>query len=358
MKNPNGYGSIVRLSGKRRKPYGVRVTTFVGLDESDKFIQKRKYIGYYETKAEALEALNEYHKNPGMIDQRITFAELYERWSSEKFPTISAGLCRGYRSAFKAVPELHNKRFIKLQPVNLQWAIDHCGKSPDGQRRIIGLFSQLYQYASFHRIIPNDVNPAHLLHRDRIPKSTAHHRFNPQEVQVMWNNSESDYIQMVLMMIYTGVRPGEMFALKSGDVHLDQQFFYIRSGKNENAIRAVPIPDKVLPFFQNWKDKDTEYLVTLHGVQIKFSNHVGFLNHIWQPALEPLGIYQSKDIVTGETYSHLPYDTRHTFASMWADKKLDERTRRRIMGHAGKGIGEEVYTHLDMQAMLAEINKL
>lgn len=44
MKNPCGYGSIIKKSGKRRRPYEVRVT--IGWTDEGK--QIRKIIGYFE----------------------------------------------------------------------------------------------------------------------------------------------------------------------------------------------------------------------------------------------------------------------------------------------------------------------
>lgn len=53
MKMENGYGSIVKLSGNRRKPYGVRIT--VGWKDNK---QQRKYLGYFKTPKELVEAIN------------------------------------------------------------------------------------------------------------------------------------------------------------------------------------------------------------------------------------------------------------------------------------------------------------
>ncbi|MEE1357608.1 MAG: hypothetical protein UHG68_08625, partial [Clostridia bacterium] len=60
----------------------------------------------------------------------------------------------------------------------------------------------------------------------------------------------------------------------------------------------------------------------------------------------------------GETASHLPDDTRHTFTTLWKEKKLDEAMRRKIQGHSGKGIGEIVYTHFELEKLRAELNNL
>ena len=48
-KMPNGYGSIVKLSGKRRKPYQVRLTK--GFTNEGKQIYM--YLGYFEKKEDA-----------------------------------------------------------------------------------------------------------------------------------------------------------------------------------------------------------------------------------------------------------------------------------------------------------------
>ena len=56
MKKANGTGSITKLSGKRRKPYIVRVT--LGWEEKTGK-QLRKTIGIYSSQKEANKALAE-----------------------------------------------------------------------------------------------------------------------------------------------------------------------------------------------------------------------------------------------------------------------------------------------------------
>ena len=57
MKNPNGFGSVTRLSGKRRKPWVAKVT--VGFDQNTgKQIQKS--IGTFATRADAMKQLSLY----------------------------------------------------------------------------------------------------------------------------------------------------------------------------------------------------------------------------------------------------------------------------------------------------------
>lgn len=81
MKLPNGYGSISKLSGNRRKPYIVR-----------KHIGNSKYliIGYYPTKEDALSALVEYNNaKHSTHDCRHTVASLLDRYGANPTATRS-----------------------------------------------------------------------------------------------------------------------------------------------------------------------------------------------------------------------------------------------------------------------------
>ena len=86
MKLPNGYGSISKLSGKRRKPYMVRITTEPIYDkEKDDYIIQRVILGYYKTRKEALSALAQYNDNPFKItDNDLTFSQAYEIYLKSK----------------------------------------------------------------------------------------------------------------------------------------------------------------------------------------------------------------------------------------------------------------------------------
>lgn len=64
MKRGNGFGSVIKLGGKRRRPYAARVTQGWTLEGK----QIIKYIGYYATKREAAKALEAYNTNPYELD--------------------------------------------------------------------------------------------------------------------------------------------------------------------------------------------------------------------------------------------------------------------------------------------------
>ena len=85
MKNPNGYGSVVKLSGNRRKLWCARKT----MGWNDKGHPIYKAIGYYAEREDAMIALAQYNRNPYDIDlSKITLKELFEKWSARDFPKM------------------------------------------------------------------------------------------------------------------------------------------------------------------------------------------------------------------------------------------------------------------------------
>ena len=362
MKLPNGYGSITKLSGKRRNPWRARKTAGWEIDETTKK-SRQKYIniGYFATKQDALQALAAYNENPYDLNaNKITFAEVYEKWSEKKFAEISSSNINGYKASYKLCEDIYNMKFADLKLAHLQAVVNKSGKAYPTLKKLKVLLNQLFDYAVMHEIITKDKNIVEYVSIGKEEKSTKHYRFTDAEIETLWRWSNgNEYVGLILMLIYSGVRPGEMFNLKSSLVDLDEGFFTIEKGKTVNATRKVPIHDKTMPFFKHWKNKGTEYLVTnISGCKFPFdTNHSSYADVYWSPVLRDIGILSYTNY-KGEAAEHLPDDTRHTFTTMWKEKKLDEAMRRKIQGHSGKGIGEIVYTHFELEKLREELNML
>lgn len=345
MKNANGYGSITKLSGKRRRPWAIVKTT--GWTEDGKRI--RQYLGYYRTRAEAVKALADYNDNPYDISG-YSFAELFAKWSLYKYPTISRSNISSYNASYNKCEALHDQKIQTLKFEDLQKCIDPL--SPASGKKMKILFCQMYEYAEKRNLIGR--NFTRLLEVKPEEQSDLHMRFTDAELSQLWDHSNDEYVAVILMLIYSGVRPGELFALETKDVNLDERYFEIKNGKNKNAVRKVPIHFRTLPFFELWCDKGCRTLVTAENKKpFNFaSEHRTYTQTYFNDVLERLGILYF------DGKKHHPDDTRHTFTSMWTEKRLSEVYRRKIQGHSGKGVGEQVYTHISFLELLDEIDKL
>lgn len=356
MRLPNGFGNINKLSGNRRKPYRARI--FDGFTDDGKRLYKN--IGYYAKYDEALAALVDYHRNPYDIKSDITFAELFDKWSDTKFEKISQSNVNGYKASFKHCESIHKMLIKDIKLNHLQAIVDNSGKNYPTLKKIKSFLSQIFDFAVMQDIISKDRDKTEFIDIGVKEESTKHYKFTNTEVEALWRWSpNNDYVQMILMMIYSGARPGEFLDVKKKYVNLEEGYFVITEGKNEIAKRRVPIHNRMMPFYEGWMKKNGEYLITKHNGG-KFNlktEHGQFIDSYWNPILRDIGILEYKN-EEGEMQEHLPHDTRHTFASMWKEKKLDETFRRKIQGHSGKGVGEQVYTHIDMENLKDEINRL
>jgi integrase len=362
MRLPNNYGGITKLSGKRRNPWRVRKTVGWATDENTKKVkQVYQTIGYFPTKQEAMQALAEYNANPYDINaKKITFAEVYDKWSDRKFENISQSNINGYKASYKLCESIYNTKFCDLRLIHLQTIVDNANRNYPTLKKLKVLLNQLFDYAVMHEIISKDKHIVEYVDIGKEEKSTKHYRFTDAEIEVLWRWAEkNEYVQLILMLVYSGVRPGELFNTKRTSVDLEAGFFTVEKGKTVNAARKVPIHQKTLPFFEHWYNKGTEYLITnLSGNKFNFdTNHASYVDVFWVPLLRDMGILEYTN-EKGETAEHLPDDTRHTFTTMWKEKKLDEAMRRKIQGHSGKGIGEIVYTHFELEKLKEELNKL
>ena len=362
MRLPNGFGNVSKLSGKRRNPWRARKTAGWTIDEeTQKAKQLYITIGYYSTRQQALQALSEYNTNPYDLDaNKITFAEIYEKWSEKKFEEVSDSNVNGYKASYKMCEAIYDMKFADLKLTHLQAVVDNSGKNHPSLKKLKILFNQLFDYAVMHEVIPKDRHIVEYLNIGKGEQSTKHYRFTNAEIDTLWRWADgNEYVQVILMLIYSGVRPGELFNTKSSCVDLEERYFTIEKGKTVNAARKVPIHERTLPFFVNWMSKGNEYLITnLSGGKFQFdTNHSSYVDSYWSPILNDIGILEYTN-AKGEAAEHLPDDTRHTFTTMWKEKKLDEAMRRKIQGHSGKGIGEIVYTHFELEKLKEELNRL
>ena len=339
MRNPNGYGNISKLSGKRRRPFRARVTTGWELDEDKgKLKQLYKLIGYYKTRPEAMLALAEYHKNPFSIEQNVTFSELYEKWSEEKFrKKTSRSTINGYGAAFKLSSEIHDMKFTEIKKPHLQSVIDQCERGHGTLRKIKVLFNQLFKYALETDIVVKDYSKFVEIGEDE--SESTRRPFTQDEILLLSNNVDRmDFIDTVLIMIYTGLRVGELLLIKTEDIDIENRTMKgglkTAAGKN----RIIPLNKKILPFITERKAKGHEFLIVNHeNKQMRYWN---YYEEKWKMIMEQL-----------EMPDHRPHDCRHTFATLMDNAGANKVSIKRIMGHASKDITDKVYTHKDIEEL-------
>ena len=337
MKLPNGYGQVYKLKGKRRRPWIVRVTTDWKIDtEKGTYKPILSTIGYFERRDIALQALADYNQNPYDIDaSKITFSELYEKWSKEHFDKISDSRIRGTRSAYSKCVLLYNMRFKDIKASHLEGVLNNCDIGQATKQHIKSLFNQLYKYAMKNDIAKKDYS-ALINSVGKYEREKKIEIFTDNEVKKLWNNLNVENVDIILIGIYSGWRPSELTDLEINNIDLENGTM-LGGIKTENGIdRIVPIHHKIIPLIENRLNTDSKTLFGMNYEQYRYSY---------------------KKIMKALKMSHKPHETRHTFISRAKECGLDEYCLKLIVGHAITDLTERVYTHRQLEQLKHEINK-
>lgn len=292
MKAVNGYGGIVKLSGKRRRGYMIRVTERYYIDKkTGKKKQVFKIIGYTKTKKEAITILRKYHEN-GNFDMNYTFLEVYNLWMKEGLAGLSKSYINATHAAYQAFQPIHDKEFALLRTVDLQIAIDNSGKNYPTLRKLKLLLSQMYKYAIRNGICSKDVSELVDIkkYKERNFHKISDSIISDKDIDILWSKYKNEYVQMILILIYTGVHINEFINIKKEDIYLTERYIKIVGPQNNKLLRIVPISKKILPFIESRLSKfnDSPYLFTTDKVsQLKYRD---FRDAYFNPVMDDLAM--------------------------------------------------------------------
>lgn len=351
MRLPNGYGTVYKLSGNRRRPFVAAVP--VGFKENGKVDQKT--IGYFAKKPEALQALAEYNeKKKGIsasadfkefkkvqIASSYTFAQIYGLWTAQRYIDKGHKIPSCYSAAYAWCKELYSLPFADVRQMHLQKAIDDCSKGYATKKNMKTLFNFLYKYAIGNDIVKTMYSS--LIELPPLEDSDIHKPFTNEEMQTLWDNSDSIAVQTILIMAYTGMRPSEFLKIKTENIVLKDR--YMKGGLKTAAgfDRIIPIAECIFPFIEAMYNPDCKYLFpSENGKELSYNN---YCRKFFEPAMIKLN------------FDHLPHDGRHTCASALDRAEVNPVIIRRILGHRAKDITEKVYIHKYIRELVEAANK-
>lgn len=339
MKNPNGYGGVVKLPGRRRKPWAARVTAGW---EAEK--QRFRYLGYAETKREAQVILAQHHVDPISPRANITLQKLYDEWKAAKYPEISKSTADNYRAAWLYLEPDAAVKVSDYRTAHIQRRIKaahSAGMSASTLQKIRTLAVQLLDKAMAEDIV--NKNYAKLVTMPKVEKKKRG-RFSDLEIAEMWKNMKTPWVDTILIMIYTGMRPGEMLGLTRFAIDWEQQTITGGIKTEAGKDRVIPIHPKILPLVKKWYDKGGDALICENGKPIKLKR---YRDYFYYPALEQLNLPKLT-----------PHCCRHTFASMMSDAGVDPKAIQVIVGHASYSTTADIYTHKDLDKLSQAIRQI
>lgn len=352
---PNGFGQISQLKGRNlRKPFRAMVS--VGKKSTGRPISK--VLGFYETYNDAYMALTEYHKNPYDIDDAITLFELYTRWSEWYFSTLkSKSAARNIIAAWKNCTAIYDMKVKDIRARHIKGCMDETS-SPNIKSRIKSMFNIMLDYALEYEIVDMNYARTFSVSDDVLEEAEnnkkPHIAFTEEEIKRLWENININYVDIILIQCYSGLRPQEIGLIELDKVNLEQGLMTggmkTKAGKN----RTIPIHDRIYDFVKYRYDEAIEL-----GSKYLFNCTDGRDKKDLMLTYDKYANRFDKIIEVLELNpEHRPHDPRKHFVTMAKKADMDEYAIKYIAGHKIDDITERVYTERKDEWLINEMKKI
>lgn len=334
-KLPNGFGSVRKLSGNRRRPYAAYVPVTEYKDNGTAV--NRKAIGYFGTYQEALSSLVEYNKKPYDVGSRtITFAEVFELYFAAKFgeeakKKLSYSSMNTTRSGFNNLTALHSVPIASINIDMMQSIIDSSKLSHASLEHMVRVCKEVFRFAMARDIIDRDY--AAYIKINSADDDEKGCPFTNEELATLWKHTDNQDVRITLIFIYTGFRISE---LKNARIEDGCFVGGIKTAAGKNRI--VPIH----PYIKNWLSDIDDFVP---GTWRKDNFH---------PLMKSLGLS-----IASSGAKHTPHDCRHTFSWLADEAKMDPLSKHMIMGHSlGNDVETSVYGHRTKEELIKAMKKI
>ena len=384
-KRANGEGSIAFYSS--RNCYRGQLT--IGVDENGK--AKRKSF-YGKTKKEVKEKMETYKLlnpiNKAAINE-YTVATWFNYWlwnikkRDIKPKTFERYECI-YRNYIKG-SEIANIPLYKFKLNNLQAYYNRLsdnGKSPSIIKTINEKLKSSMIDAEKNGYI--EKNYCQLVN---LPKEKR----KEKKIEVFSVDQQNDFLEIIkghefeilfLLAIGTGLRRGELLALRWSDIDFENKTINVDSNiqqayifedeetkrlekieqepKTINSFRTVPIPSKVLDKLQEHKQKQEQYKLTFQERYIDndfvICDKYGKALDVKRPTRMFYSIQKKMGIPEDEKIKF--HGLRKTYATRLFEKEVPPKTVQMLLGHSEISITLDIYTQVMENKKVEAIEKI
>ena len=379
QKRGAGEGSICK-----RKDGTWQGAVTIGRDRNGK--QKRKYF-YGKTRNEVSKKLNTVINelnNRTFIDNSTnpTMRVWLHTWLWEyKKNSIKAKTFEQYETMLRvhAMPNIGDIQVSNLKPEHLQKIYNNMYENGISARTIHILNTVLH--GALKQAVKNNLASRNVTEAVSLPKSKA------KEMRVLTLEEQKKFMKvlsadrmgnMYLFGLFTGLRRGELLALKWSDIDTERNIIRVERalsrvkdyGDTPNKTKLVVEEPKtakskrIIPIFdyleeildrqkqQQIKDKENSYGLYEEN-NIIFATELGKM-------IDP-GNFSRKfyKLIKEAGLPHAnPHCLRHTFATRGLESGIDLKTMQELLGHSSILVTGDTYTHVLLDKKRNEINKL
>lgn len=331
----NGTGTVY----KRGNTWVAEITVGYRLDADGK---RRRIVARkmgLRTKAIAMDAITDLKRGTEKRT-KITLNDYWMTFSENQMQKLSKSKQGHYRTAKAKIEYLFLRDIRDLDIDTLQTAVNEAAPTYYPARDIKDLLSTLYD-----RAVAEQVVGANLAVFIDLPKKEEEepNPFNEEEVRSLWKDYYAGnwVTGYALLMIYTGMMPGELFDLNISSINLERNTI-VGAGKKTKKRKETPIvlADCIIPVVEDLmqRAKPDGTLLPMHRDTYRME---------FKQMLVRCGCRQ--DLV--------PYSCRHTTATSLALENIAMPIIKEVMRHTQITTTQR-YVHIDTQPMIDAVNAI
>ena len=297
----------------------------------------------------------------------LLVVDILKMWLEARRPSIKESSYAGYRHKLEKqlIPYFGDMKYCKLDLIQVNKFISDKfseGLSPKYIADMVIMMKSAAKWAEINH------NYANLIRNAELPKKKSRETviFTPAEQKQLLSTITNEHTTTgcgVMLTMYTGMRIGEVCALKWADIDFDLKVLHITktvqripiygqesktavkvtAPKSDTSVRDIPLPDFIINMLNEYRGKENEYI--LSGTE-KF--------------VEPRTLENRyKALLKKANVPSLKYHAiRHTFATVALQQNFDVKTLSEILGHSNPNITMAVYVHSSMERKSACMNRL
>lgn len=229
------------------------------------------------------------------------------------------------------------------------------GLSPKTVNSVISVLKGIFEYASQHEKL-SVANIGKISVKQPQKPMRVLSIVEQQKLDSFLNGNLTLVNLGILVCLYTGIRIGEICALKWEDISFDEKYIYINKTmqriqdkenkakktsilvsrpKSECSVRKIPLPDNIFKLIISARCPENTYFLT--GLSNTF--------------IEPRTLQNRfKSIIKACNIKDLNFHAlRHTFATRCIELGFDVKSLSEILGHASVNITMNRYVHPSME---------
>ncbi|MFB1100848.1 tyrosine-type recombinase/integrase [Terribacillus sp. JSM ZJ617] len=351
---------------KSSKGYTWSVTVDIGRDDKGKRKQttKRGFATKKDAEKYAAQVQHEINMDTFIVDSGMKLKEYLEKWVELYCKRkLRDTTIKSYQRAidFRILPVIGEKQLSQLTPPYLQVFVNGLvdeGLSPRYVEYISGIL-----YGALDKAVEWDLMRKNPMSRVDVPRARRSQKvtWSVEEVNTFLTVGkfvDIDYATAIEICLDTGVRRGELLAIKWDDIdwenqtiRIDESLVYDDEGfrfgttKNESSKRSIKCTSTAFESLRKHRVRQNEMKIYF-GNQYKDHNLV-FCREDGQPIYpRTLTTIFNRMIKKANVPKIRIHDIRHTHATLFLESGGTMKELQQRLGHASMGTTSDVYAHV------------